>query len=216
MPLASEGSKIMAAILDWWYTPEKWTAATSKQTSPNWKKEKTIHLGKYHPIGENHHKSPNWKISSSIHLLFFRVPWIPHRQCHRLPCHLWCWHGANLTWKTAAGQRDISKFRPWKWEYSTYVSPLIVAIFHKNDKMWVKYLTSIIIHWWFPPIRKGCGNFQTKKLWAKNHQTHCCRNSKDEHFPGEEILLMDQIQRNSWYGYRFYMIFTHKNMDLPI
>lgn len=100
---------------------------------------------------ENH---PPWKISSNwrkpsqitqLENIIFHPPpflgfqpWIPHRRQCRLPCHLWCWHGANLTWKTAAGQRDISKFLPWKWEYSTYISPLNAAIFHKNDPMWVK------------------------------------------------------------------------------
>lgn len=136
MPLASEGSKIMAAILDWWYTPENERLQPKNKHHPIEKKRETM---KNHGKKEKPNKSPRkYHLPSTSFFGFQPCPTAsPTADC-RLPCHLWCWHGANLTWKTAAGQGEISKFWPWKWEYSTYSSPLIVAIFHKNDKMWVK------------------------------------------------------------------------------
>lgn len=40
MPLASEGSKIMAAILDWWYTPENERLPPKNKHHPIEKKRK--------------------------------------------------------------------------------------------------------------------------------------------------------------------------------
>lgn len=126
----------LAAILDWWYTPENERLQPKNKHHPIEKKRETM---KNHGKKEKPNKSPRkYHLPSTSFFGFQPCPTAsPTADC-RLPCHLWCWHGANLTWKTAAGQGEISKFWPWKWEYSTYSSPLIVAIFHKNDKMWVK------------------------------------------------------------------------------
>ena len=151
---------------------------------------------KHHGKKEKPNKSPRKYHLPSTSFFGFQ-PWIPHRQCRRLPCHLWCWHGANLTWKTAAGQGDISKFWPWKWEYSTYSSPLIVAHFSQkwpNVGEIIDYNTIIMIHWWFPPIRFRMQQFSCPTKSSNSLPPPPSRGN-GEHSPGKEIRFMD-IQRN--------------------
>lgn len=68
MPLASEGSKIMAAILDWWYTPENERLQPKNKHHPIEKKRK--------PWKTMEKKKPN-KSPRKYHLPSTSFVWVP-------------------------------------------------------------------------------------------------------------------------------------------